>query len=297
MKLRLIILVLLSFWGTTMLLAQNRTVVGQVTDDKRQPIGGATVIETGYEKNTTITDAQGRFTLPLRGKSNHLNISNIGFQPQTVSIGSSGEIAVQLATDTKGLEDVIVVGFGRQKRITSTGAVSSIKGSEIKTVPTANVQNTLVGRLPGFFSQQRSGQPGADAADFFIRGVNSLNGDNKPLIIVDDIEYDYTQLAQLNANEIESISILKDAATTSIYGLKGANGVLVITTTRGSIGKPRINATAEAGVNNIIRMPTFLDAYTTALLRNEATINDAYGQSQTPVLPFTADDLQKFKDG
>jgi TonB-linked SusC/RagA family outer membrane protein len=297
MKLNFIILVLICLLATPALFAQNRIVVGHVTDDKNQPVGGATIVELGLEKNATISDAQGRFTLRLRGNTNKLSITNVGFQTQTISVAGTSEISLHLVTDAKGLEDVVVVGFGRQKRITTTGAVSSIKGAEINTIPTASVQNTLVGRLPGFFSQQRSGQPGADAADFFIRGVNSLNGDNRPLIIVDDIEYDYTQLSQLNANEIESISILKDAATTSIYGLKGANGVLVITTIRGRIGKPRINVTSEAGINKVIRMPSYLDSYTTALLRNEATINDAYGLSQTPVLPFTPDDLQKFKDG
>jgi len=285
----------LSLAGSTGLLAQNRKVTGIVTNDKKQPIGGATITEVNNEKNTTIADENGRFALQI--KSGMLTVSNVGYVTQTVPVNNSNQLFVRLVTDVKGLEDVVVVGFGRQKRITSTGAVSSIKGEEIRSVPTASIQNTLVGRLPGFFSQQRSGQPGADAADFFIRGVNSINGDNKPLIIVDDIEYDYTQLSQLNVNEVESVSILKDAATTSIYGLKGANGVLVITTNRGRIGKPRINITAENGINKVIRMPTFLDSYTTALLRNEATINDAYGQSQTPVLPFTPDDLQKFKDG
>lgn len=283
---------------STAVWSQSTTIRGRIVNDKKEAISGATVSEQGNEKNAVISDEQGNFVISLKaGSGKKLKIENIGYQPQTVSVVSASPMLVRLVTDVKGLEDVIVIGYGRQKRITSTGAVSSVKGEEIRTVPTANIQNTLVGRLPGFFSQQRSGQPGADAADFFIRGVNSLNNDNKPLIIVDDIEYDYTQLSQLNVNEVESVSILKDAATTSIYGLKGANGVLVITTIRGRIGKPRINVTAENGINKVIRMPTFLDSYTTALLRNEATINDAYGQSQAPVLPFTADDLQKFKDG
>lgn len=278
--------------------SQSIVVRGHIVNDKNEVISGATISESGNENNTTVTDEKGDFVISLKaGSGKKLMIANVGYLPQIVSAGSGTRLLIHLIPDVKGLEDVVVIGYGRQKRITSTGAVSSVKGDDIKSVPTANIQNTLVGRLPGFFSQQRSGQPGADAADFFIRGVNSINGDNRPLIIVDDIEYDYTQLSQLNVNEVESVSILKDAATTSIYGLKGANGVLVVTTTRGRIGKPRISVTAEHGINKVIRMPTFLDAYTTALLRNEATINDAYGQSQAPVLPFTPDDLQKFKDG
>ena len=281
---------------STAVWSQNITVRGSIVNENNESVSGATISELGNEKNASSSDEQGSFVIKIKS-GGKLVISNIGYHSQTVSAGSGTSLLIRLVSNVKGLEDVVVVGFGRQKRITSTGAVSSVKGEEIRSVPTASIQNTLVGRLPGFFSQQRSGQPGSEAADFFIRGVNSINGDNRPLIIVDDIEYDYTQLAQLNVNEIESISILKDAATTSIYGLKGANGVLVVTTTRGRIGKPRINVTAESGINKVIRMPTFLDAYTTALLRNEATINDAYGQSQTPVLPFTPDDLQKFKDG
>jgi TonB-linked SusC/RagA family outer membrane protein len=283
---------------STTVWCQSITIRGHIVNDKNEPVSGAGISESGNEKNEVISDEQGNYIISLKpGSGKKLVITSVGYLPQTIAAVSGTPMLVRLARDVKGLEDVIVVGYGRQKRITSTGAVSSVKGDEIRSVPTANIQNTLVGRLPGFFSQQRSGQPGSDAADFFIRGVNSINGDNRPLIIVDDIEYDYTQLSQLNVNEVESVSILKDAATTSIYGLKGANGVLVITTTRGHMGKPRINIIAENGINKVIRMPTFLDSYSTALLRNEATINDAYGQSQTPVLPFTPDDLQKFKDG
>lgn len=297
MKIKLFILIWFSLMSTAVW-SQSITIRGRIVNDKNEAVGGATISELGNGKNAIVSDEQGNFVISLnRGSTKKLVITNVGYVPQTVAAVAGTPMLIHLVQDVKGLEDVVVIGYGRQKRITSTGAVSSVKGEEIKSVPTANIQNTLVGRLPGFFSQQRSGQPGSEAADFFIRGVNSINGDNKPLIIVDDIEYDYTQLAQLNANEVESISILKDAATTSIYGLKGANGVLVITTTRGRIGKPRINVTAENGINKVIRMPTFLDSYTTALLRNEATINDAYGQSQIPVLPFTPDDLQKFKDG
>lgn len=278
--------------------SQNITIRGQIINDKNEAVSGAVITELGNERNTILSDQQGNFVISLKASGQQkLVATNVGYVSQTVSVVPGTPVVIRLVTDVKGLEDVVVVGFGRQKRITSTGAVSSVKAEDIKAIPTSSIQNTLMGRLPGFFSQQRSGQPGSNAADFYIRGANSINGDNKPLIIVDDIEYDYTQLSQLNVNEIESISILKDAATTSIYGLKGANGVLVVTTTRGRAGKPRINFLAEAGINKIIRMPTFLDAYTTALLRNEATINDAYGQSQTPVLPFTPDDLQKFRDG
>lgn len=274
--------------------AQN-AIKGRVINEKKEPLAGATVAEAGNIKNAVATDEDGAFQLMPAKANGSVVVSAVGYLSKTVAT-PFGQ-AIVLAEDTKGLDDVIVVGFGRQKRITNTGAVSTIKAEEVKSVPTSSIQNTLVGRLPGFFSQQRSGQPGSDAADFYIRGVNSLSGDNRPLIIVDDIEYTYEQLAQLNVNEVESITILKDAATTAVYGIRGANGVLVVTTNRGVAGKPQINITSEFGINNVIRLPTYLNSYETALLMNEATLNDAYGQSVAPTLPWTEDDLRKFKDG
>src|SRR6202012_2113975 len=157
-----------------------------------------------------------------------------------------------------------------------------INAADVREVPTANVQNTLAGRLPGFFSQQTSGQPGKDASDFFIRGVSSLNANgNQPLIIVDDIQYTYDQLQQINVNEIESITILKDASTTAIYGIKGANGVLVVTTRRGVAGKPKFDVRIEGGGQAPVRTPKFLDAYESAMLVNEGEKNDGIPLSFT----------------
>src|SRR5690606_22540987 len=188
--------------------------------------------------------------------------------------------------------EVVVIGFGTTKKLTNTGAVSSIKGAEIRNVPTPSVQNALTGRLPGFVSVQRSGQPGRDASDFYIRGVSSLNSDgNQPLIIVDDIEYTYEQLSQINVNEIESISILKDASTTAVFGIKGANGVLVVKTRRGESGTPRINFRAESGMQSPVTRLNFLNAYESALLWNEAIANtDGDNTNQ----PFSDASLERF---
>src|SRR5690606_12263044 len=150
----------------------------------------------------------------------------------------------------------------------------------------------LAGRVPGFFCQQRSGQPGRDASDFFIRGVSSLNADgNKPLIIVDDIEYNNSQVAQKIVNEIESISILKDASTTAIYGIKGANGVLIVKARRGQLGDPKISVRAEGGMQTAVKRPTFLNAYQTAILRNEALSNDGLPPQ------FSNSDIELFRTG
>lgn len=293
----LILLGAMLFCGRILAQTNPRTVKGRVVDETKQPFISVSVVETGTPGNGTSTDANGNFQLALKGKSNTLKFIYIGYITKLVNVEGKSSVEVAMDVDAKGLEEVVVVGQGRQTRLTNTGAVSSIKGAEIRSVPTSSVQNTLVGRLPGLFSQQGSGQPGNDAAAFFIRGVNSLNGDTKPLIIVDDIEYEYSQVQQLSANEIESITLLKDASTTAIYGIRGANGVLVITTRRGTTGKAQVNLSSNFGLNSFIRLPKFLDAYTTALLKNEATINDSYGSASTPTLPFSQADLELFKNG
>ena len=295
-----ILLFMLSMLCASVLFAQQRVVTGKVLDENNQPLPGASVEEVGAGRNGTFADDNGVFQITLRGANSQLSISSVGYLNKRVAVGAQRNITIPLLRDTKGLEDVIVVGFGRQKRITNTGAVSSISGEMIRGVPTSNVANTLVGRLPGFFAQQRSGQPGGtggSGTEFYIRGANSLRSANRPLIVVDDIEYTYEQVQQLDANEIETFTILKDASTTAIYGIRGANGVLVITTRRGKVSKPQINVTAEAGMQKVIRMPTYLDAYSTALLRNEATINDSYGLTTPLPMEFTERDLELFKSG
>ncbi|MEH6309224.1 TonB-dependent receptor, partial [Olivibacter sp. CPCC 100613] len=248
--------------------------------------------EKGVDNNVTSSDAKGQFQLMLRSNSQTLVIKLMGFADNEVKVTAKNYIDITMQPSNQGLEEVVVVGFGTKRKITNTGAVSSVSGAEIRNVPTANVQNTLMGRMPGFVSQQRSGQPGRDASDFFIRGVSSLNSEgNRPLIIVDDIEYSYDQLQQINVNEIESISILKDASTTAIYGIKGANGVLVVTTRRGSAGRPQVNLRLESGIQNPVRTPSFLNAYETASLINEAYVNDGLPPK------FTETDLDLYKNG
>lgn len=278
------------FFLPGLLLAQTKVIKGLVKESGG-PLPGATVVEKGVAGNGTQTDNDGRFQLTLKGSSQTIVIKSVGFISQEINVSNKKEVTVTLAVDAKGLEELIVVGYGKQKKITNTGAVSSINGAEIRQNPTASVQNTLAGRLPGFFSQQRSGQPGKDGADFFIRGMSSYAGTQRPLIIVDDIEYSYSDVSQLDPNEIESISILKDASTTAIYGVKGANGVMVITTRRGVSGAPVINFKTELGLQQKTFTPKFLGSYDAAILTNQALRNS--DQS----LRFTDKDIQLFKDG
>lgn len=271
-------------------IAVAQSAVTGIVKDATGPMPGVTVSEKGL-RNVVITDKDGKFTISLRG-AGLLVFSNLGYVPQERQTKAGSNIEVILQSSSQDLNEVMVVGFGTTKRITNTGAISSIKGADIRNIPTSSVQNALTGRIPGFVSVQRSGQPGRDASDFFIRGVSSLNPEgNQPLIIVDDIEYTYGQLSQINVNEIESISILKDASTTAVYGIKGANGVLVVKTRRGTSGKPKVNARFESGVQSPVTSLNFLDAYQTALLVNEARTNDGLSPQ------FSAESLEHFRLG
>lgn len=285
---RLYLLILFSLISHV-IFAQAGKVVGTVSDDNG-PLEGVSVVVPNTNNGTT-TNEEGRFSLQV-SSGDSLTFSLVGYQNFRIRINNFRELDIQLERVQQGMDEVVVVGFGTKKRITNTGAVSMISADKIRTVPTSSVQNTLAGRLPGFFSQQRSGQPGKDASDFFIRGVSSLNPDgNKPLIIVDDIEYSYEQLAQINVNEIENISILKDASTTAIYGIKGANGVLIVTTRRGKLGRPNVNVRVESGMQSPVSKLKFLDSYQSALLENEAFQNDEL------TLPWAEEDLNHFKTG
>ncbi|HVW59161.1 MAG TPA: TonB-dependent receptor [Puia sp.] len=275
-------------WGQT----QQRVVTGLVKD-ANGPLAGATVTEKGRPSNAAAADEKGRFHIVLRGNTNTLIVTYLNYLKQEVAVKKGvHEVEVVMQQSSAGMDEAIVVGFGKKKRITNTGAVSTINADEIRDIPTSSVQNALAGKMPGFITVQRSGQPGRDASDFFIRGISSLNPDgNKPLIVVDDIEYTYEQLSQINVNEIESITILKDASTTAIYGIKGANGVLVVTTRRGVAGKPHFNVRGELGGQAPVRTPKFLDSYHTAMLVNEAYANDGINPK------FTQADLDLFKSG
>ena len=274
-------------------LAQGRVVTGTVRDSYG-PLPGATVTEAGQPKNSVAANSKGEFRIVLKGTSNTLVVTYVNYVKQNVVVRrSEGSVDIKMEQNTSGMDEVTVVGFGAAKeRAVMTAAVSSINAKEIEDIPTSSVQNALAGRLPGLVTVQRSGQPGRDASDFYIRGVSSLNPNgNQPLILVDDIEYTYDQLSQINVNEIETITILKDAASTAIYGIKGANGVLLVTTKRGQAGRPKFIIRAESGAQSPVKTPQFLDSYHSALLVNEAYANDGLN----PV--FSQNDINLFKSG
>ena len=285
-----ILLLLISMQFFHMVLAQQITVKGIVSSSDGEFLPGVNLVVEGTT-NGTITDFDGKFKIAVK-TGDKLIFSFIGFKKEEKVVTDQTTLNIVLVPDLNDLDEVVVVGYGETKRLTNTGSVSAVQARELRTIPTSSVQNALYGKMPGFFTQQRSGQPGKDASDFFIRGVSSLNSEgNQPLIVVDDVQYSFDQLSQININEIESISILKDASTTAVYGIKGANGVLVVKTRRGTEGKSKVNVRVETGVQTPVRRPKFLDSYQTALLVNEAYANDGLQPK------FSQEDLDLFQSG
>ena len=285
-----LILLFISTLFVAFMFAQQIQLRGKVRSTDGEELIGVSVYVEG-STNGTVTDINGSYQLTVKS-GDKVTFSYISFKKETITVVNQKVLDVQLAPDQTSLDEVVVVGYGKVKRLTMTGSVSSVTTRDLRIIPTSSVQNALYGKLPGFFTQQRSGQPGKDASDFFIRGVSSLNAEgNQPLIIVDDVQYSYDQLQQINVNEIESISILKDASTTAVYGIKGANGVLVVKTRRGLEGKPQINARFETGIQMPVRTPKFLNSHQTATLVNEAYENDGLN----PI--FSDEDLRLFQTG
>jgi len=262
---------------------------GKVIDEKNNPLIGATVNIQGTKKNA-VADNDGRFFLDVNN-SDSVIISYQGHFDLITQAGASPERTFQLKENAKSkLDEVVVVAYGKQKKITVTGAISTIAVKEIQQFATPSLSNAISGKIPGIITRQSSGMPGGDAAQVFIRGFATL-GNNAPLVLVDHIERD---MNDINAQEIESFTILKDASSTAVYGMRGANGVILITTKRGTLGKPKITFRTENAELTALRRPDYINGYEYASLVNEGLVNVG---KNINVGGFSADDLQKYKDG
>lgn len=250
------------------------TVRGTVKDDI-DVLAGATVVEVDNPSNGIVTDMDGVFTIKVKSAKSKLKISYIGYTTQVVT--AVNNMVVVMESDANMLQEVEIVqqGFGSKSRISNIASISQVNGLTLRQSPTASVQNALAGRLPGLFQLQSSGQPGNDAADIFIRGISTYAGvDTSPLVLIDDVESDMSTLSQLSPNDIQDVAVLKDAASTSIFGLKGANGVILITTRRGLEGKPQITFRTDIGLQQPTYNSEFLDSYQSLKLIKEMYMND-----------------------
>ena len=250
--------------------AQDRVqVTGTVTDDANLPIPGATVIVLNTTRGTS-TDFDGNFTIEV-SPGETLRFSYVGFVAQTVEITGQQTINVKLLEDLNKLEEVVVVGYGTRKKVHMTGAVSSVVNEELDQIPVARVDDALVGQIAGVNISATEGEAGS-APTIRIRGVGSLNGDSAPLIVVDGLPVDSDFLGNLDMNEIESFDVLKDAASSSIYGSRGANGVILITTKQGKEGKTRFSYNGFIGFKEARQSdPYYFSVAETAAAQQEAT--------------------------
>lgn len=242
------------------------------------PLPGATVMEKGTD-NGVISDLDGNFSIQVANDDAILVISYIGYTIQEIPVAGKTVFEIFLEEDSSSLDEVVIVGFGKQKKISLTGAVSTIDVDDIKNNPTASISNALAGNVPGIMGMMQSGQPGKNISEFWIRGISTFGGGSNPLVLVDNIERD---LNELNIEDIQSISVLKDAAETAMYGSRGANGVILITTKRGSAGKIQINFKDEFIYNTRTITPDFVDGVTYASLLNEARITRNEGPIYQP---------------
>lgn len=271
-------------------LASAQTIVtGHIVDETNEPIIGANVMVKGTTTGV-ISDIDGNFSIRVSNHKNAvLQISYIGFSPMDVPLKGRKHVEVTLKEDATELEEVTVVAYGVQKKETLTGSISSVKTDELLVSPNASVANSLAGKITGFSSVQSSGQPGAEDPKIFVRGVGSLSeGASSPLVLVDGVERSFFQM---DPNEIEDITVLKDASATAVFGVRGANGVVIVTTRRGKEGKAKISINSSVGLQAPTRMLEYADSYNYAVSFNEQEMNDG----REPV--FSAYQLERFRLG
>ena len=284
-RLHLLLLALL-LSGVTF--AQNLLKVqGLVTDEQNEPLIGVTVQIQNKSKGT-VTDADGNYVLPGVPKGSTLVFTYVGYKPQQVKVMSSTHNIIMLA-DNKQLDELVVIGYGQQRKVTLTGSVSNVDGKELLKSPAASLGNALSGKLPGMQSVQYSGVPGGDDPVIRIRGVGTFNS-AEPLVLVDGVERGFSQI---DPNEVQDISILKDASATAVFGVRGANGVILVTTRHGQVGKPRITLTASAGLQQISKFLEPASSYEYATAYNHAQTVEGVAEDG---LKFSQEAIRHWKD-
>ena len=276
----------------TVAAAQERsTIKGKVTDNKNEPLPGVS-IKIKDSQGGTSTDVNGDFTISAPQAAT-LVFTYIGYTTQEAAINNRTTINIQLAADSKSLNEVVVVGYGTQKRATLTGSVSEVKGADLVKSPQPNLSNSLAGRFSGVIATNRGGEPGYDASEIRIRGI-STTGNKEVLVVVDGVPGQLGGFERLDPNDIQSVTVLKDASA-AVYGSRAANGVILVTTKKGTIGKPTISYSFNQGFSSPTRLPEMANAATYATIMNEINYynNKAGGMNQF----YTADQIEKFRNG
>lgn len=268
----------------------GRKITGRITDVNGLGLPGVTVALKGT-RTGVATDSSGYFSIEVRGADPVFVLSSMGYHSKEVKVDATGQVNVQLLPDpnARDLGEAVVIGYGTRKKANLTGAVSTIRGDDLAKAPVANISNALAGSMPGLIVNTRSGEPGADDATVYIRGIGTL-GSTAPLIVIDGIPDRQGGFNRLDPSDIESFTVLKDA-TGAIYGARAANGVILVTTKRGVTGKPILSFTANASATQATRVPKMLNSYEYTQSVNE--YETLIGQQPT----YTAAQIEKYKDG
>ncbi|OAQ40277.1 hypothetical protein A5893_04815 [Pedobacter psychrophilus] len=267
--------------------SQETVITGVVKDQTGISLPGVSVSVKGTTSGVS-TNESGIFSIKVPNPQSTLVFRYLGFKTKEQAVGTNNNLTIILQESINDLTEVVVVGYGEQKKSTLTGAIGTVSSKEILKSPTSNVTNSLVGRVAGLTAVQQGGQPGNNAAVINIRGAATY-GNTGAIVIVDGIER--ASFGDIDPNEIETVSVLKDASSTAIFGIKGANGVIIVTTKQGKEGKPRISYSGNTSMQTYTGIPKAVSSYDNAFLMNEADRNDSRAET------WTAEELQKFKDG
>ncbi|SEM64763.1 TonB-linked outer membrane protein, SusC/RagA family [bacterium A37T11] len=271
---------------------QQRILTGKVFDESGNGLPGVTVKVQGSSRGA-VTDPEGKYTLQINSSEEIIKFSFIGYISQEKDAGDLSTLDIKLTPnpDTE-LEEVAVVAYGQQKKGSVVGSVTTVRPGDLK-IPSSNLTTALAGRIAGIIAYQRSGEPGADNADFFVRGITTFGTNNKPLILIDGIELTSTDLARLQPDDIASFSILKDASATALYGARGANGVILVTTKEGAVGRANISVRLENSISAPTSNVKLADPITYMKLHNEAILTrDPLG-----LLPYSEDKIANTEAG
>ncbi len=271
---------------------QRIEITGTIKDESGQPLPGASVQEAGTS-NGTVTDADGKFTITAE-QGGKLIVSYIGYVTQEIEVTSQTTLDIQLKEDAKALQEVVVVGYGEQKKANLTGAVETAKFDGSVNTPVTNTAQLMYGKFSGVQITQSSGLPGNDNSSVLIRGQGTFGG-STPLVVIDNMQYEtLREFNNLAPSDIESITVLKDASASAIYGARGANGVIVVTTKKGQQGKLNVDYNNYFGIQQVTVVPQYLDAVNYAILRNEQNVN--LNGANAPVR-YSDANIQAIKDG
>lgn len=268
---------------------QDMQVTGKITDEKGDPLPGVGVIVKGADRST-VSDVSGNYKIDVTTGKETLIFKYIGYKTQEIAIDTRRNLNVILEPDVSSLDEVAVVAFGTQKKESLVASISTVNVRDVKQAAPRSLTNALAGRVSGLISVQRGGEPGYDDAQFWIRGISTFGAGASPLVLIDGVE---RPLSNIEPEEIETFSVLKDAAATSVYGVRGANGVILVTTRRGAVQKANISFKLENGTNKPTQLPEYVDGATWLTLYNEAQL----ATNPSFISPYTPAIIEKHRSG